>query len=63
MRGFFVFLGPPGAGKGTQSKVVAARLGLRQISSGEIFRENLKNQTELGILANEYIKVGELVPD
>jgi len=63
MRDFFVFLGPPGAGKGTQAKVVAARLGIPQISSGDIFRENLKNQTELGILANEYIKVGELVPD
>jgi adenylate kinase len=60
---FFVFLGPPGAGKGTQAKVVAARLGIPQISSGDIFRENLKNKTELGIMANEYIKVGELVPD
>ena len=63
MRDFFVFLGPPGAGKGTQAKVVAARLGIPQISSGDLFRENLKRQTELGILANEYIKVGELVPD
>jgi adenylate kinase len=63
MRDFFVFLGPPGAGKGTQAKVVAARLGIPHISSGDIFRENLKNQTELGILANDYIKVGELVPD
>jgi len=63
VRDFYVFLGPPGAGKGTQAKVVAARLGIPQISSGDIFRENLKNQTELGLLANEYIKVGELVPD
>lgn len=63
MTEFFVFLGPPGAGKGTQAKVVAARLGIPQISSGDIFRENLKNKTELGIMANEYIKVGELVPD
>ena len=63
MTDFFVFLGPPGAGKGTQAKVVAARLGIPQISSGDIFRENLKNKTELGIMANEYIKVGELVPD
>ncbi len=60
---FFVFLGPPGAGKGTQAKVVAAKLGIPQISSGDIFRENLKNQTELGVLANQYIKVGDLVPD
>lgn len=63
MRDFYVFLGPPGAGKGTQAKVVAARLGIPQISSGDIFRENMKNQTELGIQANKYIKVGELVPD
>lgn len=63
MTEFFVFLGPPGAGKGTQAKVVAARLGIPQISSGDIFRENLKNKTELGIMANKYIKVGELVPD
>jgi adenylate kinase len=60
---FFVFLGPPGAGKGTQAKIVASRLGIPQISSGDIFRENLKNKTELGTNANQYIKVGELVPD
>ena len=46
---FYVFLGPPGAGKGTQAKVVASKLGIPQISSGEIFRENIKNETELGI--------------
>ena len=63
MRDFYVFLGAPGAGKGTQAKVVADRLGIPQISSGDIFRENIKNQTELGIRANKYIKVGELVPD
>ena len=63
MRDFYVFLGPPGAGKGTQAKVVAQKMGVPQISSGDIFRENIKNQTELGILANKYIKVGELVPD
>lgn len=63
MRDFYVFLGPPGAGKGTQAKVVADKMGIPQISSGDIFRENIKNQTELGIRANEYIKVGELVPD
>jgi adenylate kinase len=60
---FFVFLGPPGAGKGTQAKIVASRLGIPQISSGDIFRENINNKTELGITANEYIRVGELVPD
>lgn len=63
MRDFFVFLGPPGAGKGTQTKVVASRLGIPHISSGELFRENIKRQTELGKLVNQYIKVGELVPD
>jgi len=63
VRDFYVFLGPPGAGKGTQAKVVAHKLGIPQISSGDIFRENIKNQTELGILANRFIKVGELVPD
>lgn len=63
MINFYVFLGPPGAGKGTQAKVVASRLGIPQISSGDIFRENLKMKTELGERANKYIKIGELVPD
>jgi adenylate kinase len=63
VKDFYVFLGPPGAGKGTQAKVVAKMLGVPQISSGDIFRENKKNKTELGLLADEYIKVGELVPD
>ncbi|MFL7891596.1 MAG: adenylate kinase [Anaerolineales bacterium] len=63
MKNFYVFLGPPGAGKGTQAKFVAKMLGIPQISSGDIFRENKKNKTELGILADEYIRVGELVPD
>jgi adenylate kinase len=63
VRDFYVFLGPPGAGKGTQAKVVAQKMGIPQISSGDLFRENLKNQTELGIRADEYIRVGELVPD
>lgn len=60
---YIVLLGPPGAGKGTQAKNVAERLSLTHISSGDIFRENLKNQTELGKLADGYIKRGELVPD
>jgi adenylate kinase len=60
---YIVLLGPPGAGKGTQAEIVAERFGLTHISSGDIFRENLKNQTELGELADEYIKRGELVPD
>jgi adenylate kinase len=60
---FFIFLGPPGAGKGTQAKVVAAKLGIPHLSSGDIFRENIKNETELGMLAKQYIQKGELVPD
>lgn len=63
MRNFIVLLGPPGAGKGTQAQAISDRLELPHISSGDIFRENLKNQTELGKLADEYIKRGELVPD
>ena len=60
---FIVLLGAPGAGKGTQAKVLAAKSGLPHISSGDIFRENLKNQTELGKLARQYMDKGELVPD
>ncbi len=60
---YIVLLGPPGAGKGTQAQVISARLGLPHISSGDIFRENLKGQTELGILAKQFIDRGELVPD
>jgi adenylate kinase len=60
---YIVLLGPPGAGKGTQAQVISAKLGLPHISSGDIFRENLKNQTELGILARGFIDRGELVPD
>ena len=56
-------LGPPGAGKGTQAQVISDELGLPHISSGDIFRENLKNQTELGKLAKGYMDRGELVPD
>jgi adenylate kinase len=63
MSGFIVLLGPPGAGKGTQAELIADRLQLPHISSGDIFRENLKNQTELGILAARYFNKGELVPD
>jgi len=60
---FIVLLGPPGAGKGTQAQLVSDELKLPHISSGDIFRENLKNQTELGKKAEEYINRGELVPD
>lgn len=60
---YIVLLGPPGAGKGTQAGAVSQALGLPHISSGDIFRENLKKQTELGKLAEGYMNRGELVPD
>ncbi len=60
---YIVLLGPPGAGKGTQAKMLAEKLGLVHVSSGDLFRENLTNQTELGKLANKYMSKGELVPD
>ncbi len=63
MSRFIVLLGPPGAGKGTQAEAISTRLNLPHISSGDIFRENLKDQTELGKLAAGYINKGELVPD
>jgi adenylate kinase len=63
MSTYIVLLGPPGAGKGTQAEIIAAATGLAHISSGDIFRENLKNQTDLGKLAATYMTKGELVPD
>lgn len=60
---FVVLLGGPGAGKGTQAKNLVRELGIPQISTGDLFRENLKNETELGNLARTYIDRGELVPD
>jgi adenylate kinase len=63
MRTYIVLLGPPGAGKGTQAKVIAEKLGLTHVSSGDIFRENLQAQTDLGKEAQEYMNRGELVPD
>jgi adenylate kinase len=63
MAKFIVLLGPPGAGKGTQAEAISAKLHLPHISSGDIFREHLKEQTELGKLAVGFINKGELVPD
>ena len=63
MATFIVLLGPPGVGKGTQAKILSEKTGLAHISSGDLFRENLKNQTELGKLAQTYMTKGELVPD
>ena len=63
MSTYLVLLGAPGAGKGTQAKRLTAALGLQHISSGDIFRENLNNQTDLGRMAQDYINRGALVPD
>lgn len=63
MAKFVVLLGPPGVGKGTQAKIIAAQTGLVHVSSGDLFRENLKNKTELGELAQSYMTKGDLVPD
>ncbi len=63
MATYIVLLGPPGVGKGTQAKILSEKSGLAHISSGDLFRENLKNQTELGKLAQTYMTKGELVPD
>jgi adenylate kinase len=56
-------LGAPGAGKGTQARLLSEALGVPQVSSGDIFRENLKNQTELGMMAKKFMDTGALVPD
>ena len=58
-----VLFGPPGSGKGTQAENLIKKFNLKQISTGDLFRFNMKNETELGILAKSYIDKGELVPD
>jgi Adenylate kinase (EC 2.7.4.3) len=58
-----VFLGPPGAGKGTQAKLLSKRMGFLHLSTGDLLREAVKNQTPLGKKAKEYMDRGELVPD
>jgi adenylate kinase len=60
---FMVLLGGPGAGKGTQAERLSKALGIPQVSTGDLFRENLKNETGLGLLAKGYMVRGELVPD
>lgn len=60
---FIVLLGAPGSGKGTAGKIIAEDLKLAHISTGDLFRENLKNETELGKEAKKYMDKGELVPD
>jgi len=60
---YIVLLGPPGVGKGTQAEILASKSGLPHISSGDLFRENMKNNTELGKRAKSFMDKGELVPD
>ncbi len=60
---YIVLLGPPGVGKGTQAKILAEKTGMVHVSSGDLFRENIKNGTDLGKLAKTFIDKGELVPD
>ncbi len=58
-----VLLGPPGAGKGTQAQIIAGRLGVPAISTGDIFRANVSGETDLGLQAKSYMDAGDLVPD
>ncbi|MEN9743043.1 MAG: hypothetical protein RLZZ65_848 [Bacteroidota bacterium] len=58
-----VLFGPPGAGKGTQSERLIEKYGLVHLSTGDVFRANIKGETELGKLAKSYMDAGQLVPD
>ena len=58
-----ILIGPPGVGKGTQASLVVERLGLVHLASGDIFRNEISNETELGLWAQSFIERGELVPD
>jgi len=58
-----ILMGPPGAGKGTQAKVIAERLGVPAVSTGDIFRANVSQETPLGVEAKRYMDAGEYVPD
>ena len=60
---YIVLLGPPGAGKGTQAARLRENMDLPHIASGDLFREHLKNRTDLGLKANAFMERGELVPD
>lgn len=63
MSSIVILLGAPGSGKGTQAVRLAAEMGLPHVSTGDLFRENVGNQTELGVLAKTFMDKGELVPD
>lgn len=58
-----IMLGAPGTGKGTVAEILQGKLGIKQVSTGDIFRKNIKEKTEIGILAEKYISKGNLVPD
>lgn len=58
-----VLFGPPGAGKGTQSERLIEKYGLVHLSTGDVFRANIKNETALGLMAKSYMDKGQLVPD
>ena len=58
-----IFLGPPGSGKGTQAEILTKKLNFAHLSIGDLLRENIVNNTDLGKLASKYVKSGELVPD
>lgn len=58
-----ILFGPPGSGKGTQSALICEKFNLKHVSTGEILREEIKKQTALGVIADSYIKNGQLVPD
>ena len=60
---YIIFLGAPGAGKGTQAVMLAEKLNLVQVASGDLFRQALQKETELGIKAKSYMEKGQLVPD
>ncbi len=63
MPNYILLLGGPGAGKGTQAQYLCQQFGLPQVASGDLFRDNLKRETELGKLARQYMDRGALVPD
>lgn len=63
MTTYVILMGGPGAGKGTQAKRLQQELGIPQVATGDLFREHLQKQTELGLLARKYMDAGELVPD
>ena len=58
-----IFLGPPGAGKGTQAVGISARLNVPHISTGDMLRSAVKNETPVGLQARKFMEAGQLVPD